>query len=224
MSMNAGATLLIDAIVDESERPALVAAGEQLAEGLTAASGGSWPVAVRFRASLAAVDSQDQPAVVVASLLPELHRVEESLAAIDARWRAQLQSLAGEPRPEVLICTIFRHVAEVKSDERPDRRTALRERIRRLNLLAIDLSHDTGASLADFDRVFAHLGARPLATDHRLAGRAAAEVAAYTIVSGIIGLGLDEAMSPELQEQVRQFQGPLWDIGKLVERRLALRP
>ena len=65
---------VIDAIVADTERPALDAVAAQLRECLYAACGDAWPVVVRFRASLADVDADDPPAVVVASLLPEAER------------------------------------------------------------------------------------------------------------------------------------------------------
>lgn len=218
--MTAPAPFLIDAVVSDSERPALLAVAEQLRDCLLAASGNPWQVVVRFRESLAAIDAQDRPAVVVASLLPELDRDDETIAATQARWHAQLSSLAGEPRSAILICTIFRHVAAPTADA-PDARVATRERIRRLNLLAIDLSHDTGAGVVDIDRVFSRLGARPLGTDHRLTGPVAAEVAAHAIVASILGAGLDRVMSPEIQERAAQFQGPLRDVEQYVAQRLA---
>lgn len=237
--MNAPASLLIDAIVSDTERPALVAASEQLRECLGAASGSTWPVAVRFRDSLAAIDAHDRPTVVIASLLPELALNSEPLAATEARWREQLLSLAPMAIPAVLICTIFRRLANPGADpvatqlanpvpdrpptRPPDSQGPTLERIRRLNMLAIELSHDTGAGIVDIDRMFAHLGARPLATDHRLAGRVAAEVAAYTIVSSIVGFGLDDVISPQIQERAQQFRGDLWDVGRFIERRLGQR-
>ena len=221
--MNAPVPLRIDAVVDDAERPALVAATEQLRECLHAGSGSAWPVAVRFLDALAAIAARDRPTIVVASLLPELARDSEPLAATEARWREQLSRLVDMGVPAILVCTVFRHVAAPGSDRRPDSRPATRERIRRLNLLAIELSHDTGVGIVDVDRVFAHLGARELATDHRLSGRVAAEVAAASIVASIVGHGLDDIVSPQVQEHAQKFQGTLWDIGRLVDRRLAQR-
>lgn len=237
--MNAPAPMLIDAVVDDAERAALVAASEQLSECLGAAAGSPWPVEVRFRDSLTSIVAHDRPTVVVSSLLPELVRTSEPLAATEARWREQLRSLASMAIPAVLICTIFRRLAEPvvdpaaarlatqlaspASERSLDSRGPTLERIRRLNLLAIELSSDTGAGIVDIDRMFAHLGARPLATDHRLTGRVAAEVAAYTIVSSIVGFGLDDAISPQIQERAQQFQGDLWDVGRFIERRLGQR-
>lgn len=221
--MSAPALLLIDAVVDDTERPALVAATEQLRECLAVAAGSAWSVDIRFRASLEAIDVHDRPTVVVTSLLPELARHSESLVATEARWRGQLLSLTAMAVPAVLICTIFRHVADPARGQ-PDSRPSTRERIRRLNLLAIELSHDTGAGVVDIDRVCAHVGARALATDYRLTGRVAAEVAASAIVSSVVGAGLDDLISPQIQERAQQLLGNLRDVGQRVERQLTQRP
>lgn len=240
--MSNAPTLLIDAVVAESERPALLAAAEQLQESLLAASGDAWKVAVEFSSSLAAVADvagRDAPAIVVASLLPDLARDHEPLAATEARWRNGLAALAANGSAAVFLCTIFRRpdaaASEIESpsaaglarlsaaNETPALRAAVLERIRRLNLLAIALSHATGAGVIDIDRLFAHLGARALGTNHRLTGSLAAEVAAYAIVSSILGFGLDDLIVPEVQEQARRFQGAPWDVGRFAAQRVAQR-
>jgi hypothetical protein len=220
--MTAPAPLRIDAIVTDGERPALVDAEAQLRDCLHAASGSPWPVEVRFRESLAAIDPHDPPAVVVASLLLELDRGGEPLATTQARWQQAIASLPEAPRPAILLCTIFRHVA-APAQGAPDDRVAVRERLRRLNLLVVDLSHDARAGVVDLDRAFSQLGARALATDHRLTGAVAAGIAAHAIVAGILTAGLDDRIPPEIQERATQHQGPLRDAVAFVERRLAAR-
>jgi hypothetical protein len=46
---------------------------------------------------------------------------------------------------------------------------AVLERIRRLNLMAAELSQATGANVIDIDGVLAFIGALPLGTDYLLA-------------------------------------------------------
>jgi hypothetical protein len=244
--MSSVAPIVIDAVVSDSERPALIATAEQFGECLGAATGGEWPVSVRFRDSLASIDVRDRPTLVIASMLPDLAG-DEPLRAIAARWRDQLSSLAPMNLAAIFICTIFRRLADPDtadsnrplskspanpqsarsanrlSDAASDARRLRLERLLRLNLMAIELSHDTGAGVIDIDRLFAHLGAGPLATDHRLTGRVAAEVAAYAIVATIVSFGLDDIMSPQIQEQAMRSQGNHWNIGRLVERRLGQR-
>lgn len=210
--------IVIDAVVADTERPALTAVAAQLRECLRAASGADWDVTVRFRASLADVSADARPTLVVASLLPELEG-DAPMPAIAARWQAQLSALPGDPPPPVLLCMVFRHVPDGPEDG-TDPRPAVRERIRRLNLLAIDLSHDTGAGVVDMDRAFTNVGARALETDYRLGGAKAAEVAAHTIVAGIFHAGLDDVVPRDVQERAVQFQGALRDIDALLDRRL----
>jgi hypothetical protein len=214
--MTSPRTLRIDAIVAGNERSALVAASEQLGESLGAATGQPWHIDLHFRGDLMAVDVLVPPSIVVASLLPELARGDEPLAAIEARWRAGLATLVRDPGPAVLLCTIFRHVAAAPGDAR----TRMIERIRRLDRMAIDLSHDAGVGIADVDRTFAHLGARYLATDYRMIGALAAEVAAWTLVTAMLARGLDDVIAPDVQEAALRYQGPLWEIDRLLRRRL----
>jgi len=212
------APLVIEAIVDDDERPALEAAAAQLRECLAAAAGEPWQVAVRFARSFDELASADPPTMVVASFLPEVVHGEETIASVEARWRSGLSALAERGDPPVLLCTVFRHVgADVASGDV----AAVRERIRRMALLAIDLSHDTGAGVVDIDRVFAHVGARMLDTDFRLRGRAAAEAAGHAIVSGVLGLDLDDVIPPEIQERAVESQGTVDQLAQFVERRLA---
>ncbi len=212
--MSAAAPLVIDAVVDHRERSLLVAASEQLSESLGTASGRAFAIRLGFRADLAELSQRNGVGVIVASLLPDLAG-DTSLAAIEARWRAQLSALS-PAATRVFVCTIFRHVPH-RDDHAA---STLIERIRRLNLLAIRLSRDFGVGVADIDRVFAHIGARELQTDYRLQGTMAAEVGGYAIVASML-VGLDDALPADTLERAMQYQGGLQDIGNLLRRRLA---
>lgn len=216
--MTAPGKIVLEAAVAESERPAIDAAAGQLAECLGAATGAPWSIEVRRCDGVAALATAGPPTVAVASLLPELERTGETIATTQARWRAALEALAGRGIPAI-VCTIFRHVAP-GAGAAPEGAAATRERIRRLDLAAAELSHDTGASVADLDRVLAHLGARPLATDYRLGGPYAAEVAGWTIVGAMLDGPLDAVAEPEVLQRAQAHQGPLWEVHRLVRRRL----
>ena len=73
-------------------------------------------------------------------------------------------------------------------------RLAILERIRRLNLMAIELSQASGANVIDIDGVLAFIGALPLGTDYLLASPIAAAVAGDAIVSALLGGIPDEAL------------------------------
>jgi hypothetical protein len=126
--------------------------------------------------------------------------------------------------PAVFVCTIFRHVAAGAASQAPADGIRLVERIRRLNLLAAELSHDSGVGVLDLDRVLAHIGARELQSDYRLSGRIVAEVAGHAIVAGLLAVGLDDIVPPDVQQRAQQYQGNLWGIYAYVDRRLRQRP
>jgi hypothetical protein len=216
--MSAPAPIVIEAVVADSERPAVVAAGEQLGECLRAASGHRWPVDVRFRPTIVSVAATGRPTLALLSLLPELATPDSSPAQVHARWRAQLSPLAGVV-PALFICTIFRHVGRVGDAQSAANADKL-ERIRRLDLIAAELSHETGVGVIDIDRVFAHVGARDLQADYRLEGRLAAEVAAHGIVGAFLAVGLDDSVPPAVLARAREYQGNLWNIYAYVARRL----
>jgi hypothetical protein len=211
--------IILEAVVAAGERPAIVAACEQLHDCLGVASGRAWPVEARFRPSVASVGSSGRPTLAVLSLLPELARLDEPVQQTRARWMTDLAPLM-DVVPALFVCTVFRHVPYVESPSSRPARAMILERIRRLNLLAAELSRDTGVFVLDVDRAFAHLGGRALKTDFRLGGRAAAEAAGHTIVAGILAVALDDVVAPDVRRQALNFQGSLSGIDAFVGRRL----
>jgi len=211
--------LLIEAVVADSEQHALVAASEQLSECLGAASGIPWPGELRFCATLDAIGKSDRPSMVIASLLPELGRAEEPVPSIVQRWHRELAPILAAV-PYVFICTAFRHIATGGGASGHDPSGMSIERLRRLNMAAIELSHDTGAFVIDIDAVLAHLGARSVSADFRLASAAAAEAAGYVIASSILGVGADDCIPPEIQERAKQHLGGTHQLVALIQRRL----
>lgn len=211
MSGSGPAPLRIDAIVAASERPALAAVADQLRDCLSTATGRAWDVAVRFRESFAALDPQELPTWIVASMLPGLAG-DEAMTTIEGRWREQLACVPSQARSSVLLCTIFRHVAVPRCDGQPDARPAIRERLRRLNLMAIQLSHEAGVGVIDIDRAFSQQGARLLQADCSLEGTVAAAAAAHAIVSAILRTARDDVLAPEVQQQALQVHGDLRDL------------
>ncbi|HXQ12114.1 MAG TPA: hypothetical protein VN805_14045 [Caulobacteraceae bacterium] len=207
------APITIHAEVDMRERPAVLYGAQQLAEALRAASGVDWPIQLTFwgaRRLRAAAGN-----VVVLSLLCEVES-DEPFAETAARWRRRTDGLAAEGAI-VMLLTVFRAV----SGRRTEKGQHLLERIRRLDRMALDLSRDIGVTVVDIDRAFAHIGARALATDYRLAGRVAAEVAGHTFALSLLSLGLDDTIPVQVQERARTHHGSLREIDTLVRRRLA---
>jgi hypothetical protein len=163
---------------------------------------------------LTPLTSQADATIVVASLLPELARLDEPWPSVEARWRAQAALLVEGGTSPPLLCNIFRRVSERSA------RAVLIERIRRLNLLAVDLSHDFGLPVIDIDRVFAHIGGRGAQCDYRLGGPIAAEVVGYVVARSLLSIGLDDAVAVDVQERAKAFLGELHQIDALVNRRL----
>jgi hypothetical protein len=207
--------IVIEAAAGEPDRPALLAGAQQLAESLAAATGTDWPIQLRFWDPDGAITALGSGSVVVLSLIQEVDR-DEPFSATEARLRVHLADLVGGGAP-VLVCTVFRQVAERRTLEGSRRL----ERIRQLNRMTAELSHDLGVTVVDIDRAFAHIGGRVLATDYRLGGRLAAEVAGHTLVWSLLSLGLDDVISPQVQERAMTFHGGLREINRLVSRRLA---
>jgi hypothetical protein len=125
----------------------------------------------------------------------------------------------------VFLCTLFRHVPPFSEAEGGEaRRLWLRQRIRRLNLLATDLSYSTGINIIDLDRTLAHLGAGPLQTDVRLGGERATAAAADTICGALLAAGLDDVVPEALLNRSQKLHGGLAGIMHRAERGQFLRP
>ncbi|HEY3798150.1 MAG TPA: hypothetical protein VGL58_07330 [Caulobacteraceae bacterium] len=201
------------AAVDPAERPAMAAAAQQLAEALTTGAGEAWQVSLATVAPGARFSGDGE--VVIASLLPEAARADEPIELTEARWRGRLIELGGWASA-VTICTVFRLV----SDRGEAGRQTL-QRIRRLNLMAVRLSHELGVGVADLDRALAWLGARRVGTDYRLRGSAIAdEVAGHAVAWALLSCGLDAVVDPQLQMQAKAVLGDLHRIDALLARRL----
>jgi len=208
------APIVIHAEVDLRERPAVVAAVQQLSEALQAAAGIAWPIQLTFWDPGAI--GEPPGGVVLLSLMADAERGDEAFGEVEARWRSRIEALTAEGAP-VLALTLFRAVGERTSASGQQ----LLERIRRLDRMTLDLSHAFGLTVVDVDRAFAHIGARTLGTDYQLGGRLAAEVGGHALTLCLLTLGLDDTIPPEVQERARAFHGPLREIDTLVRRRLA---
>lgn len=199
--------LVVAAAVDACEEPVVRRAAALLETALRACGDDGVAVVPQFVADVAAVAAlAPAPDYAVASLLPELASATP-VAAVEQRWREVLAAWPAS-HPPLLVCTIFRHVDPALAVVE---REALRERIRRLALVAIEISHDTGAHVIDFDRTLAHVGARALASDCRFGSDAAIEVAARTLVRSLLALARDESIAVEVASCAEARIGQPWD-------------
>jgi hypothetical protein len=193
--MTGKTAISIAAFVSSNERAAVEWAAEHLARALGQVSGDSWTCNCAFRPTLDAL-LQGDAAIVITSFLPELERIDQPWSEVEQRLRTTYAVLGQRGAP-VFICTILRHI-DGKEDV-----AALLIRIRRLNLLAAEISHLHGAYVIDLDRVIANIGARRLRTDYRLDGSDAAVAAGHFIALTLVENAVDAFVPFEVQDAVK---------------------
>jgi hypothetical protein len=181
--------MLIAAAVTENEASALTLAVAQMQQLFAQASQREWKIDCDL-----GFDPSRQPEICIVSLLRELDGTLDPIDRVESRLRDELGSLL-EKRTAVYLCTIFRAC----EDDAPKL-----ERLRRLNLLAVELSHDLDIGVIDFDRQLADIGAHVLETSYRLEGGAARAIAAYVIVKTLLAAGaFDDHLPAGTIEQAR---------------------
>jgi len=195
--MSEGRPITIAAEVAQSEREAVTIGAALLADALRAAvPDRPLPVHCSFVPGGGGAGAGQRSDLLIVSLLAELDEPEEPRGAAHVRLAAALRDRQ-ERAAHVFVTTIPRHVPRRARGGVPDAKLT---RIRMFNLIAADLSHELGVNVIDLDRAVAHLGARGLRTDYRLAGEAAAQVAGHAIASAILGANPDDVIAPELVE------------------------
>lgn len=188
----------IVAQVTESERRGIAVGADLLNRSLCSEQGsGQLDVTLTFVEPRLPVDYTPRADVHIVSLLPELTQalgIADRITALQARGAL------------VLLCTVFRHVP---GRERSGSVNEPLARIRKLNLMAIALSHASGVRLIDVDRVLAHFGGAPLATDYRLGGAMAPGLVGHAMATAILSGGLDHLVDPLLQDRAKRCLGGL---------------
>jgi len=196
----------IVACVGQAERAVPIEGARQLAACVGSAIGAEWPVRMRFIAS----GETPPPAIALVTTLIADVASDAPLATVDTRWRESVARWFAAGQQRILLCTLFRSVAD------PAVRAARIERIRRLNLLAIGLSRDTGVEIVDVDRLFALCGARAIGTDYRCTGPAADGLAGHAIAAAILAGDLGAALDPAVQERAAHALGSVGDTQALI--------
>jgi hypothetical protein len=190
--------LSIAGFVTENERAAVRAACRHVAASLSQAAETPWTCEAAFVSDLEALRSESGAAILITSLLPELERVREAWPEAEQRLHKAYAALAERDIP-VFVCTVLRHIDSGVGAEA----AALRLRLRKLNLLAAEISRESGIFVIDLDRVLADVGARRLQTDYRLAGNAAAEMAGHFTAVTLVTNGIDALVPFEIQDAAR---------------------
>lgn len=197
------------ALVSPGEGAAVLAGAELLKTALAQAAGGQVAVACGLRDALDAPPVVDGPCILITSMASEVERADQPWPEAEARLRARYEALSQDPRRVVFVCTVFRHVSR---DGEPTEAMRRRARIRRLNLLALELSRELGVMVADIDRDLADVGGLAFETDYRLSGPYAAAAAGKSIAMAVAHVGLDEFASFAIQEAaldlLRAYQPP----------------
>jgi hypothetical protein len=190
-------SVVIQGVVGDCEAPGLLLAAQRLSETLGAASGETFHVGCSVVSSTDGVNRSGNPTIVITSMLNEVEDIGGPWPEVEERLRRRHLALAEDDRLIVYLLTVFRHVpAENDIARAKDRR----RRIRKLNLLAAELSRETGLFVIDIDRVLADIGARALATDYRLSGPFAADAVSKTIATTLLTTGFDAFAAFEVQE------------------------
>lgn len=191
----------IYAYVSRAEQAAVQAAARHLDRSLGDPKASGVDRAPIFVDGLEALAQSPPRAVRLISLVPELLRLDGIWSEEERRLRSALEVLTSAGGP-VFIVTVLRHAGQ---DDDRDLLYRRRVRIRRLNLMAAELSRQTGAFVVDIDRVIADIGGRNLQADYCLASPAAAAVAGHAIALCIVANGLDAFISSESQEKAREI-------------------
>lgn len=191
--------IYVSAFVSEGEQAAVRLAAGHIARALGQAADVPWTCDWVFSPDMETLRRNRDGSIILTSLVPALGDMEESWSRVEERLRTAYVALSERGVP-VFISTILRHVGH---EEKVELAAAIRIRIRRLNLLASEISRETGAYVIDLDRILADIGARRLRTDYRLVGDAAAEMAGYFISLAVISNALDAFVSAEIQDAAR---------------------
>lgn len=186
----------IAAFVTENERLALSSGGGLLSRALEAEGAALDYAAVSSSAEL----SQAAAGTIrLMSMATQLASVDTPWAEVQTELSAWISDIAGTGDP-VLVATVFRCIT---AEQDPEGR--LLTRIRRLNLLAAELSREFGVFVVDLDRVLTDIGGMALDTDYRLQGKLAADVAGQALAMCVATNALDLYIPFEAQERTLAY-------------------
>ena len=209
-------SIQIIAQVSAAERAGMQTGAEFLSSSMKAVRQGiTQPMKLAFVDESADPNVLPMGQVFILSMQTELARPAEDMDAVMARWMSRLEAL--KARPGLLfLCNIFRLADE---PVQPGGSSDLVARIRRLNLIAIQLSHATGVNIIDVDRVLAYFGQRVFRCDYRLDNPRAADAVGHAVASAILSSGPDDIIEPVDQEKARQALGDIDSLPRLIRRR-----
>jgi hypothetical protein len=189
----------ITACVTGLEQSVVQGAAKHLAAALSQASSAAWQCEPVFVPDLDALAVTSADRILIVSLQTELATLDLPWPEHEKRLRTTFAALC-QNRGPIFICTILRHV-----DGNDPQASARLVRIRRLNLLAAEISRESGALVLDLDRTLSHIGAQRLDTDYRLAGKEVPEIAGHFIALTLIDTAMDALCSFEVQDAAKDI-------------------
>ena len=207
--MTTAAPFSIVAAFTKHEMGTIRAAAEQLAQCMSGAAGES----LRVRVHSIERDAAAIPAgnLFLASLAQDVQS-DESLESVEKAWRTRLARVGDAGIDRVVLCTLFRCVAQG-----PHREKTL-ERIRRLNQLVVTLSRDLDCEVADVDRLLALCGGRLIGADYRCLGQRAGRLAGQAITAAILDGEMYGYLEPEAQQRAIALHGGVRNMREIMTR------
>ncbi|MEJ0015596.1 MAG: hypothetical protein WDN25_03365 [Acetobacteraceae bacterium] len=169
---------------DDRERPVWQAAVTLLHQCFEQAE----LVALTFVESLAELPRADATCFAI-SLLPFVLDMRDAWPDAREKLRAVCAAAHDRAGSDVFLTTVFRCLRP--DIAAPEHLAALRMRLHRLNLLAVELSQTLDVSIFDLDRVLSDVGGERLAADARLDSPAAVAMSAETIAWTLLNCSMD---------------------------------
>lgn len=191
--------------VTPSESGAVQSAAQQLVNQLHQPQA---PVQIGLRnLSGDRVSPANSPQVAILSLQLMLLNAQESLDSTYHGWVSRIQKLQ-QSGVACVVCNVFRHI----EDRQPGRPQDLSRRILELNLMAVKLSQQTGASVADLDRAMGWVGGGFLGSDYRIGTGRAALLAGHTIARTVLMDALQDQLDLDDLDRAVKSLGSLREI------------
>jgi hypothetical protein len=192
------APIELTAIVEDTEQIAVRLAASMLQNALNAATDHQFAIDCRFDRTFDTPQIDGRTGILITSLLPEVAHYSLDWPDVEKMLRRRFEAVMSSGYSAVFLCTVFRHVPI----REPGDKSKL-VRVRRLNLLAAELSRELGVFVIDLDRALTDVGAKSLETDYQLSGRYAAGIVAKNIALAVVSVGLDDYASFETQDAAK---------------------
>jgi hypothetical protein len=205
--MDAPKPLAVQALVRcEDERKILLSGLRQTVLWIERAAGAAPKIALTAAPTLQTSGSAKPIDIALVFFIADAAANEADFEPVARSWRRQILDFTAATDTPLFLCTVFRHVGPAA--ENCHRGAVARlERIRRINMLIVELSQSAGAYVMDIDSVMAHVGGARLQSDFSMRGRMAAAAAGEVIASALLNEGLDAHMPAEVLARAVALHG-----------------